>query len=115
MPELYFTEQQLRSMRRDLEGIEARLASGNQFLNFHVTQTQYVSPVLREGEGPFPLKDYLKFLAYHLRCCVEDPENVSEWNLKMLQAYHCPHVPRALTPPFQRTAQVIPLFPDSTN
>jgi hypothetical protein len=99
-------------MRKDLEGIEARLTSGNQFLNFTVVRTQYVSPVLREGEGALPLKDYLEFLAYHLRRCVENPEEVSNWSLSILQAYRCPHVPRALTPSVEKMAQVIPLFPN---
>ncbi|MFH0701785.1 MAG: hypothetical protein V2A62_05090 [Candidatus Woesearchaeota archaeon] len=113
MPELYLTEQQLRSMRRDLESIEDCLSSGSSFLDYGVERTNYTSPILVEREGLLPYRDYLEFLAIQLRGCVENG-TVPEWTQQILRAYKCPHLPHALTPPVMRTAQVIP-FPSRSS
>ena len=114
MSELYLTEQQLRSMRRDLESIESRLSSGSPFLDYGVERTNYTSPVLVKREGLLPYRDYLEFLAVHLRYCVKEGR-VPETTQLILRSYNYPHLPHALTPPVMRTAQIIPFSSRSSS
>ena len=114
MSELYLNDFQRKAMSQDLKSIEDRLSSGSPSLDLGVLETRYTSPVLGEKDGILPYRDYLEFLAVHLRYCVET-RRVPEGTLQILQAYKCPHLPPALSEQVVKRGRVVPLSGEIIN